>query len=210
MNNYEKKGIEFFAKIHDLVRNEDLTTKDSLFEVLDHIRLKDGYHLGLKLAEKKGMGDDSWFYTYKGEDPLKNGTADIEMLREKRKYIYDDLIVEQTNMGAWQTYLLFMSPSVLPLWWHANYMGRIYFFDRDNFKGIFPFCCDPVPLKIQDIPHPSVTKRNGHFFVRCPNWNDWEGLVRDSLNVSFDKDGNISINDFKRKVLYEFHSGVCF
>jgi hypothetical protein len=34
--------------------------------------------------------------------------------------------------------------------------------------------------------------------------------VRDSLNVSFDENGNISINNFKRKVLYEFHSGVCF
>ena len=210
MNSYDKKGVEFLAKIYDLVGNEDLATKDSLFEVLDQIRLKDGCHRGLRLAEKKGMGDNSWFYTYTGEDPLKNGTADIEMLREKRRHIYDDLIVEQTNMGAWQAYLLFLSPSVLPLWWHENYIGRTFFFDRDNFKGIFPFRCEPVPLKIQDIPEPSVTKRKDHFIVRCPNWNDWEGLVLDSMNVSFDEDGNISIKDFKRKVLYEYHSGICF
>ena len=210
MNSYDKKGIEFLAKINDLVRNEDLATKDSLFEVLDHIQLKNGYHLGLRLAEKKGMGDDSWFYTYKGKDPLKNGTTDIEMLRAKRKHIYDDLIVEQTKMGVWEAYLLYLSPTVLPLWWHANYMGRFYFFDRDNFKGIFPFCCDPVPLKIQDIPEPSVTKWKDHFIVRCPNWNDWEGLVLDSLNVYFEEDGSISFDNFKRKVLYEFHSGLCF
>jgi hypothetical protein len=209
MNSYDKKGVEFFAKINDLVRNEDLVTKDSLFEVLDHIQLKDGCHLGLRLAEKKGMGDDSWFYTYKGEDPLKNGIA-IETLREKRGEIYDDLIVEQTKMGVWQAYLLFLSPTVLPLWWHANYKGRLYFFDRDNFKGIFPFCCDPVPLKIQDIPEPSVTKWKDHFIVRCPNWNDWEGLVLNSVNVYFEEDGSISFDNFKRKMLYEFHSGVCF
>ena len=209
MNSYDKKGVEFFAKINDLVRNEDLVTKDSLFEVLDHIQLKDGCHIGLRLAEKKGMGDDSWFYTYKGEDPLKNGIA-IETLREKRGEIYDDLIVEQTKMGVWQAYLLFLSPTVLPLWWHANYKGRLYFFDRDNFKGIFPFCCDPVPLKIQDIPEPSVTKWKDHFIVRCPNWNDWEGLVLNSVNVYFEEDGSISFDNFKRKMLYEFHSGVCF
>lgn len=210
MNSFEKKGVEFLAKINDLVCNKDITTKDSLFEVLDHIQLKDGYHLGLRLAEQKGMGDHSWFYTFKDEDPLKKEkTADIETLKEKQN-IFNDLIVKQTEMGAWQAYLLSLDSTVLPLWWHANYMGRLFFFDRDNFRGIKPFLSEPLPLKIQDIPQPSVIKKDDHFIVRCPYWNDWEGLVLVSLNVSFKENGNVSFDNFHQKVLYEFYSGIHF
>ena len=65
MNSFERKGVEFLAIIKKMGRKKAMVTKDSLFEVLDHIRLKDGYHLGLKLAEENGMGDESFFYTYK-------------------------------------------------------------------------------------------------------------------------------------------------
>ena len=210
MNSFEKKGVEFLTKINDLVCNEDLTTKDSLFEVLDHIQLKDGYHLGLKLADHKGMGDESWFYTYKDEDTLKKlNTADFETSEEKSN-IFNDLIVKQTEMGVWQAYLLSVATTVLPLWWHANYISRTFFFDRDNFRIITPFHIESVPLKIQDIPQPSVIKEDNHFIIRCPYWNNWEGLVLVSLNVSFKENGNISFDNFDREMLYEFDCGICF
>lgn len=210
MNSFERKGVEFLAIIKKMGRKKAMVTKDSLFEVLDHIRLKDGYHLGLKLAEENGMGDESFFYTYKDEDPFKKEiTADIEAAVRKRD-IFTNLIVEQTEMGAWQAYLLSLSPTVLPLWWHANYSKRTYFFDRNHFKGITPLHREPLQLKIKDIPQPSVIREDEHFVVQCPYWNDWVGLVLVSMNVSFKKNGTVSFDNFKKEVLYEYDCGICF
>ena len=59
MNPYERNAIDFLAKIDYLAKRKDLKTKDSLFKVLDHIQLREGFHLGLKVAGRVGIGDES-------------------------------------------------------------------------------------------------------------------------------------------------------
>lgn len=216
MNSFERKGIEFLAKINELVENKELETADSLFEVLNHIRLRDGYHLGSRLPEKGGLGDESWFYTYPEKSEGKN---DGERLGRNHRVFKDemsrnpemkDLIVEKSEMGAWQAYLLSVSPTLLPLWWHANYNRRTYIFDRDNYSGIPQMFGDPVMLKIEDIPQPSVSLNNDRAVVKCPYWNNWEGLVLESENIYFEGNDTICLGEITEVVLHEYKCGVRF
>lgn len=205
MNPYELKGIDFLDKIVYLVERKDLKTKDSLFKVLDQIKLKEGVHLGLKVAGRDGLGDESYFYTYYGKvDPFKD-------YGEPPHEVFKNIIVEPSEMGAWQAYLLWMSPTVLPLFWHGGYIRRDYFFDRDDFECPSPWEEDnPIELKLEQIPQPSVTLEGNKAIVTCPYWNNWEGLVLESMPIIFKSDGGIAIRRAKHKVLMEYNCRICY
>lgn len=215
MNDLEQNGINFLNKIDYLAKRKDLKTKDSLFKVLDHIRLRDGYHLGLKLANSVGMGDESWFYCYEGNiDPGKDAdpTAYPHATLPLALQLFKGLKVQHTVMGAWQSYLLHVSQSMLPLFWHGGYGRREYFFDRESYKGtVIPIHAEKaVILPIEKIPHPEVMIEEDKAIVSCPYWNDWEGLVLESVPITFKKDGKITFGREKHKVLKKFNCGICF
>ena len=215
MNDLEQNGINFLNKIDYLAKRKDLKTKDSLFKVLDHIRLRDGYHLGLKLANSVGMGDESWFYCYEGNiDPGKDAdsTAHPHATLPLALQLFKGLKVQHTVMGAWQSYLLHVSQSMLPLFWHGGYGRREYFFDRESYKGtVIPIHAEKaVILPIGKIPHPEVMIEEDKAIVSCPYWNDWEGLVLESVPITFKKNGIITFGREKHKVLKKFNCGICF
>ena len=215
MNEYEVKGMAFVAKIEYLAKRKDLKTKDSLFKVLDHLKLREGYHLGLRLADSIGMGDESWFYSYKGEsDPGKDSDSATfpHATLPFSLRLFNGLEVQPTTMGAWQSYLIHVSQSLLPLFWHGNYSRREYFFDRDSYNGtVIPIHAEKaIILPIEKILHPEVTLEDDKAIVSCPYWNDWEGLVLETVPVTFKKDGKISFGREKHKVLKRFNCGICF
>ncbi len=211
MNTYEQKGVEFLKKIEYLVVRPNLKTKDSLFDVLDCISLKQGYHIGLKVAREVGMGDESFFYTYYDEDYFKDGFL-LGSIHETSIELFGNLKAEPSEMGAWQVYLLWMSPTVLPFFWHGGYIHRQYFFDRDHYENPLLFCGKQMPeeFKPDIIPQPTVIMEGNKAIVTCPYWNNWEGLVLESKHISINTDGEIDIQEGGHKTLYEYDCGICY
>lgn len=211
MNKFEQNGIDFIHKIDYLVKRKELKTKDSLFKVLNHIMLKKDCHLQLKVANQTGMGDESYFYTYHGEDDPFKGDLHYRGIEDTPTEIFNQLIVEPSEMGAWQAYLIFISPTVLPLYWHGGYIRREYFFDRENFNEIIPIDAElPVKVTLDIIPQPTVVCEDNKAIVFCPYWNDWEGLVLESTPIIFKSDGSISFRRAKHKVLYKYYCNTCY
>ena len=208
MNDYEKKALEFESRIDYIIQNNSQENIGSLFSVLDCLSLKQGYRLGLKLAGEVGIGDESWFYTYQGEDPIDT----FSCRTPQSSVLFKDIIVEQSVMGAWQAYLLYISPTILPTFWHGGYIRREFFFDRKNYKGITSSWAERngnVDIKLDQIPQPSVEMGEGKAVVSCPYWNDWRGLVLETVNVQFKSDGGVVLIPHS-KVLYEYNCGICY
>ena len=124
--------------------------------------------------------------------------------------IFDDIIVEQSAMGAWQTYLLYISSTIMPTWWHGGYINREFFFDRENYRGITSnWGRKDVDIELSQIPQPTVEIKEGKAVVSCPYWNDWKGLVLQTVDVEFKPDGAVALTPHS-KVLYKYDCGVCF
>lgn len=221
MNSFESKGIEFAQKIDYLVKRKDLKTSDSLLKVLDCIKLEKGYHMGLKVAQKAGIGDNSFFYTYCGnEDPIKADKTSMSFLNDLPKAInvepnaafFKSFRVEPSEMGAWQVYLLWLAPTILPYWWHGGYDAREYYFDREKADDFIPddWSHDPIKNFQEKIPQPIVTMKDNEAVVICPYWNNWQGLVLESTPIVFKLDGKIVIKKQRHKVLYEYNCGIFF
>ena len=207
MNDLEKKALEFIAKTKYIVQDKSQEIIDSLFDVLDSLSLPAGFSLGLKLAGEVGIGDESWFYTYQGKDPIDT----FSCRAPNSSTLFKDIIVEPTVMGAWQAYLIFIAPTILPTFWHGGYIAREYFFDRAGFKGITSnWARGNVDVKLSQIPQPTVEMRGvAGAVITCPYWNDWVGLVLETVDVDFCRDGTISLRSHK-KVLYEYDCGICY
>lgn len=212
-NAYNKKGNQFLKAIKKLVKDEKKENCDILFKTLDCLSLKEGVHLGLKIAAHEGMGDESSFYTFKGtKDPHKDKEI-IPFTLESIPLFLPDLKVEKSEMGAWQVYLLYMSPTVLPVFWHGGYIKREYFFNLPDAKEakLKPYLAEtPLMIPIDEIPEPTVTVEEDKFIVSCTYWNDWEGLVRESVRVKFLKNGDVRILKPHFKVLQAYDCGICF
>ena len=205
MNDFEKKALEFESKIDYIIQNNSQENIGSLFSVLDCLSLKQGYHLGLKLASEVGLGDESCFYTYQGDSPIDSFSCRVP----DDRMLCKDILVEPSAMGAWQAYLLYISPTILPTFWHGGYIRREYFFDRENYKGITSgWARGKVDIKLNQIPQPTVEMR-GFAGVTCPYWNDWEGLVLETVDVDICRDGTI-LRRSQKKVLYKYDCGICY
>ena len=46
--------------------------------------------------------------------------------------------------------------------------------------------------------------------VYCCYWNEWKGLVREHIQITFDCDYVISFNKIKEQVLYKYDCGILF
>ena len=205
MNEYEKKALEFVSKINKIVQGNSQDEIDSLFSVLDSLSLRPGYRLGLKLAGEVGIGDESWFYTYQEDKPIDSFSSRVP----ESSVLFEGIIVEQSVMGAWQAYLLYISSTILPTFWHGGYIRREFFFDRENYKGITSHWAHGVNIGLSKIPQPSVEMRDGKAVVSCPYWNDWRGLVFETVDIRFEPEETVRLNPHA-KVLYEYNCGICY
>ena len=205
MNEYEKKALEFVSKINKIVQGNSQDEIDSLFSVLDSLSLRPGYRLGLKLAGEVGIGDESWFYTYQEDKPIDSFSSRVP----ESSVLFEGIIVEQSVMGAWQAYLLYISSTILPTFWHGGYIRREFFFDRENYKGITSHWAHGVNIGLSKIPQPSVEMRDGKAVVSCPYWNDWRGLVLETVDIRLEPEETVRLNPHA-KVLYEYNCGICY
>ena len=206
---YIDEGNIFSAKAKDyhwrIKTNLDSLKKkgdDAVFYDLDELSLEDGYHIGLRTAEQQGMGDESNFYVYG-----KDNDEDKDLL----KYIH----LDETPMGAWQIYLLMTSPTLLPTFWHGGYIERKFILQEKDLYEIEVLSCYALSdLKARNMLYPDVeVKRNGDILtasVYCCYWNEWEGLVREHVEIQVCNGKVTSYEEKGKFIIFKYHCGIYF
>lgn len=187
-NIYSLKAKEFHELLLCSVTKTNGKDKSEVFRSLSSIKLSSGYELGLRLAQYVGSGDVSKFYVYD-----EDGNEDKDII----KYLHSD----SSAMGAWQTYLLLTSYTVMPVYWHGGYMVRKFIYEKNDVYEIKELKeKDLRGLMEQNILLPDIQIKkvseepdaNSEFLqerglfeadIYCCYWNEWEGLVREHSKV---------------------------
>lgn len=210
-NEYAKVGYRYIEVLNRIAAEKDQQDKSVLFETLDNMRLEDGYSLGIRLADNEGMGDESWFYIYRKDGKIVYDDIP-EPLDGEGGFGMSHVFVERTKMGAWQTYLFSIASTVLPTFWHGGYIRRTYIFKHDDLKGVITtHNLGEAPLYgIKDDIQPKVKIRGNEATVQCCYWNEWEGLVRETMLVRFAEGTVLSMERKDYEVLFEYDCGICF
>lgn len=201
-NIYASKAKDYHWRIK--VNLDSLKKKgdDAVFYDLDALSLEDGYHMGLRVAEQQGMGDESNFYVY---------NQDNEEDKDLLKYIR----VDETPMGAWQVYLLMTTPTLLPTFWHGGYIERTFILQAEKLYEIDALRYYALSdLSKQEILKPCVeVERESDKLtanVYCCYWNEWQGLVREHIQMQIKNGKVVSYEDKGKFVIYKYHCGIYF
>lgn len=213
LNDFSLSGIE----IHDIITNSIVKTKDikdkgELFNRAKALSLKPGYKLGLHIADENtpDIGDESYFFLY------DNSGAEHKIYKSRinPEDVDTSLIkVAPTAMGAWQLYLLITSPTIMPVFWHGGYNVRKYIFSVDDLRTIEPIQNLDFTILNHDgllLPVVNMSKDRKTADVYCTYWNDWQGLVREHVQVKFNSDGTASIGKPDQYTFYKYDCGICF
>lgn len=164
-------------------------------------RLCPGYKLGVKIAESgPSIGNNSFFYIYEADRSCKDWN------------VFDHLLVEKSKVGAWMTYLMHTSPRIMPAYWHGLYEESKFVFTEDDLRDV------PI-LKNRDftyfekdgVLYPTVSFIDSDTAqVECTYWNEWKGLVREIVHISFSGEKVIKIATKNTKVLLDYHCGIYY
>jgi tetratricopeptide (TPR) repeat protein len=201
-NIFASKAKNYLWRIKTNLDSLNKKGDDAVFWDLDALSLEKGYHLGLRVAEHQGMGDESNFYVYDA-----NGEEDKDLL----KYI----CMDETAMGAWQVYLLMTSPTLLPTFWHGGYIERRFILKEKDLYEIEPLQCFALSdLTKQGFLYPSVEiddnagTRTAH--INCCYWNDWKGIVREHVEIKMCNGKVTSYEEKDTFVIYKYDCGILF
>lgn len=201
LNTRTNELSKFGQKFHDLL-NQIITdnTPELVFSMLDKLSLTRGnIKLHVASSDTHDIGDESYFYI-----------GDYE----NRDYkIYKHLKAEPSIEAAWQIYLLRYASTVMPVFWHGGYIVRNYVFDEASLNDYVPLeCYDISGLSRENLLLPEVIlSPDGRTAdVYCTYWNDWKGLVRDHIQLTFLYDGKVRITEIEPLCLFEYNCGICF
>lgn len=169
-----------------------LSNPNSYLEVLTEVKNPDNVKLRLSELDRTQLGDVTCLFV---NDHHRN-----------KSDIFDYLKVEDSEMGAWQAFLLHNISSILPTWWHANTMSIQYVFAYKEINS--PKILDALTGYHESLA-PTVVKEQNYYIVSFCYWNNWIGLVRKSVKVSLN-DGIPIFEFLKNDVLFEYNCGIQF
>lgn len=209
-NELAKTGKAFHSLLKRVVKSNSV---DEVFTFLNKLSFKSKLPFGdtevkLHVASSEGYssGDESYFYI--GDDNNRDNK------------LYKQLIAEPSAEAAWQIYLLFTSSTVMPVFWHGGYIVRDYIFDEAAINGIEAGFHGDKPLECFDLrglskadmilPEVMMSPDGRTADVYCTYWNDWKGLVRDHVQISFLKSGRVKLTQIEPLTLFEFDCGILF
>lgn len=190
---------EVVPELREVVRK---AFADNLIPQPSEIKVEEGYRFEVTMPSNEGSGDITHIRIV---DEEGNATETLT----------EHLVVNATEMGVWQLYLLENYHTVLPTVWHGGYNRRKYILKESDIDNIIPLKFhDLSELQAQDKLMPCVTigadEAEGHLLVvHCCYWNDWEGLVRQSVEYKLEN-GHVISEEDSREVLYQFHCGMWF
>lgn len=162
--------------------------------------------LKIHFAQHVGRGDNSWFYI-----DIGHSTKALE-----NRLLIEKVAAECSEMSAWQIYLLTTASTVLPAFWHGDYENRQYVFSKSDISNLPGFYRENIFSKVDvsniaDDILPEVELVGNMAKVRCCYWNDWKGLVRETVSINFNDRTNIRINEeIESEILYKYDCGIRF
>lgn len=195
-NELSKFGQKFHSLLNQIITDN---TPELVFSMLNKLSLTCGnLKLHVATSETHDIGDESYFYI--GDD-------------ENRDYkIYKHLKAEPSIEAAWQIYLLRYASTVMPVFWHGGYIVRDYVFDEASLNDYVPLeCYDISGLSRENLLLPEVNlSPDGRIAdVYCTYWNDWKGLVRDHVQLTFLHNGKVKVTEIEPLCLFEYNCGIC-
>ena len=202
-------GLQFRKWLAQTVSSAESDTVNIDDNCLDQIRLRDGNHLEIHLANSENptdrLGDESNICICEGGQ-IVSGDGEDDLLE-----ILSYFEVEPNSMGAWQLYLLLTAKTVLPTFWHGGYIERNFIFCEDDIKAISPLkYFDTTALREANMLMPQVTISDDKVAdVYCCYWNKWEGLVREHYGFHFAQN-DVAGAEFNREVILPYDCGIFF
>ena len=196
--------VELWKKIVALT---DAEQYDKLTECLSEINVADGYTLNVSLCKTPQdgeyfIGSDSYLYV-----------ADKEGKQEMD--IFKFLKVTNSVKGAWQAFVLHELWHILPHYWHGIYNYRTFVFDKQDLQKVLdsvykiPHTYDAIDGAKYDV-RPQITTNGHNYFVSYCYWNNWEGLVREVVEITI-IDGKVTeTNNLSKKVEFQYDCGIVF
>ena len=193
-------SVEMLESLND--GKTDTFVSYLLSQLID-IRLAPNLLISLNLPEQTGHGDNSRLIVM----DENNNVEELDISKHLR--------VKQTEMVAWQLYLLSNFYTVLPQYWHALYNRCEYIFKPSDIDGILPLKFhDLSELEAQNlfVPLVEVKEKNKQgciMVVRCCYWNYWQGLVKEESTIRIEGDRCVSIES-ERTNLFKYRCGIWF
>ena len=172
---------------------------DDMMACLDKLSLPDLSFLCVRRCLNVGSGDRSHLYI------SKEGSNDYS--------IWDHITVEDSHMGAWQTYLLYSVWHYLPFFWHGAYNKRSYIYTENDVTKVSHFR-EEVPNILKDIKRhnfsPRICGDGSNYYVSCCFWSNWGGLIKEVAEIVMNNNKVTSISIIGRKVLIPYECGIMF
>lgn len=234
VNDFSLKGSDFVRTIRkmDFKSFENLMP---IMKPLDRLTIQPGYEIdafycGSRLGaylrlyccrqgaiimyheteeRKKGL----FSFLMKKKNLPHNEYADYKYLQGTYSQKVDSIVpevwryitAEFSPMAVWQCYLLRIAHRVMPRRWHAIYGHNDYIFVVSDLEqrgvDLTGYCHDATVF-----PSVEVTGDNTAT-VSCCYWNDWQGLVREEIEVTF-VEGHAQFGEGKTTVLVPYDCGI--
>ena len=181
---------------------------DQIFDNLNEITTDDRHSLKISLCKvpQKGeyfIGSDSYLYV---ED--KNGNED--------RSIFNHLNTTETYLGVWQIFILHKLWHILPHFWHGCYYYRTFVFDIQDLQkevkavneNLTTFNVS-LDVSMYDVA-PKITRNDNIYYVSYCYWNDWEGLVREVVEITINNGKVEKVYELQKNVLFEYDCGILY
>ncbi|MCH5328805.1 MAG: hypothetical protein J1E02_07270 [Coprobacter sp.] len=140
------------------------------------------------------IGDSTYFFTTTEENT-------------KNKNIIKYIHAKPSRQSAWQIYLLYRSENMMPVFWHAAYDSKHFIFDESDVNEIEPLKCFDV-LALSDsnllLPNVEMAEDGLRADVFCTYWNNWEGLVREHIKITYNPDNTVDIKELDSLTLFNY------
>lgn len=201
-----------------------------LFEVLDRLKLDPNYTLALHLPNDKiFLGDVSWFYCYKGgtdsycdryNNPDEDENEDFWQCYGKvdENEILNHIFVEQTIMGAWQIYLLYIATTQLPAYRHGSYRSTNLIFSNEDVRKYHPLATEHLRTnhikKELNYPEeqllPEISFEGNTAYVKCCYFNLWSGVMKETIAFTFEGNRVTEWVIAKKEVIYKYQCRILY
>lgn len=184
---------------NNLMNIVDKKRYEEVFGLLDCISLPEGASFGIKIAD--------WdYHISKPYVSLVSGEEDND--------IFKYLIVKESPMGAWQACLLYKLWHNLPLFDHSCYNHRTYINQPSDIIDVHSLQKNDDDyihkiLNNREPLHTLISQNKNKYYIERHYWNDWEGLVRELIEVSFENN-IVSIFDVISTVVVKYDCGIRF
>jgi hypothetical protein len=174
--------------------------------LLNKIEVKNDGILDVEECKHEGMGAESY---------LTITFTDGSVIKSDIDEFWDNISTEESAMGIWQVFLLKNLWNYLPLFWHSNYDKRDYIYTQKQMTIINtkPAIGDK-PIENLDFSRydvaPRIELRDDRYVISACYWSDFEGLIRQEMQLAKNVIGEIVFLEEKKIPLFPYNCGILY